>query len=74
VSYSGAQKVAFTGSTAAGRLIAAECGKLLRPVTHELGGKSAAIILGARFPVVRQQRSSPSAAALREALDPFLDR
>ena len=38
-------KVAFTGSTGAGRIIAAECAKLLRPVTLELGGKSASIIL-----------------------------
>jgi aldehyde dehydrogenase (NAD+) len=38
-------KVAFTGSTAAGRQIAEACGKLLRPVSLELGGKSAAIIL-----------------------------
>jgi len=38
-------KVAFTGSTAAGRTIAARCGELLRPVTLELGGKSAAIVL-----------------------------
>lgn len=38
-------KVAFTGSTAAGRAIAARCGELLRPVTLELGGKSAAIVL-----------------------------
>jgi aldehyde dehydrogenase (NAD+) len=38
-------KVAFTGSTAAGRMIAETCGRLLRPVTLELGGKSAAIIL-----------------------------
>ena len=38
-------KVAFTGSTAAGRLIAEVCGRLLRPVSLELGGKSAAIIL-----------------------------
>jgi aldehyde dehydrogenase (NAD+) len=38
-------KVAFTGSTAAGRLIAETCGRLLRPVTLELGGKSAAIVL-----------------------------
>ena len=37
-------KVAFTGSTAAGRQIAETCGLLLRPVTLELGGKSAAII------------------------------
>ena len=38
-------KVAFTGSTAAGRSIARTCGELLRPVTLELGGKSAAILL-----------------------------
>jgi aldehyde dehydrogenase (NAD+) len=38
-------KIAFTGSTAAGRLIAEVCGRLLRPVSLELGGKSAAIIL-----------------------------
>jgi aldehyde dehydrogenase (NAD+) len=38
-------KVAFTGSTEAGRFIAETCGRLLRPVTLELGGKSAAIIL-----------------------------
>ena len=38
-------KIAFTGSSAAGRLIARRCGELLRPVTLELGGKSAAIIL-----------------------------
>ncbi|WP_354698931.1 Geranial dehydrogenase [Paraconexibacter sp. AEG42_29] len=38
-------KVAFTGSTPAGRKIAARCGELLRPVTLELGGKSAAIVL-----------------------------
>lgn len=38
-------KVAFTGSTAAGVAIAETCGRLLRPVTLELGGKSAAIVL-----------------------------
>ncbi|MEU6646307.1 aldehyde dehydrogenase [Saccharomonospora sp. NPDC046836] len=38
-------KVAFTGSTAAGRRIASLCGNDLRRVTLELGGKSAAIIL-----------------------------
>jgi aldehyde dehydrogenase (NAD+) len=45
VQHRGVDKVAFTGSTAAGRLIAEMCGRLLRPVTLELGGKSAAIIL-----------------------------
>ena len=45
VSHPGVDKVAFTGSTAAGRKVAAVCGELLRPVTLELGGKSAAILL-----------------------------
>lgn len=45
VSHPGIDKVAFTGSTGAGRAIARVCGDLLRPVTLELGGKSAAIIL-----------------------------
>jgi geranial dehydrogenase len=45
VSHPGVDKVAFTGSTAAGRVIARTCGELLRPVSLELGGKSAAIIL-----------------------------
>ena len=38
-------KLAFTGSSASGRMIARRCGELLRPVTLELGGKSAAIVL-----------------------------
>ncbi|WP_111510815.1 aldehyde dehydrogenase [Mycobacterium kyogaense] len=37
-------KIAFTGSTAVGRTIAARCGELLKPVTLELGGKSAGIV------------------------------
>lgn len=45
VSHPHVDKVAFTGSTAAGRKIAAACGELLRPVTLELGGKSAAVLL-----------------------------
>jgi aldehyde dehydrogenase (NAD+) len=45
VAHPGVDKVSFTGSTAAGRMIAETCGRLLRPVTLELGGKSAAIIL-----------------------------
>jgi betaine-aldehyde dehydrogenase len=45
VEHPGVDKVAFTGSTEAGRKIAAACGQRLRPVTLELGGKSAAIIL-----------------------------
>jgi betaine-aldehyde dehydrogenase len=38
-------KVAFTGSTAAGRAIGAVCGEQLKRVSLELGGKSAAIVL-----------------------------
>ncbi|HVE27347.1 MAG TPA: aldehyde dehydrogenase family protein, partial [Sporichthya sp.] len=45
VTHPGVDKVAFTGSTAAGRRIASLCGELLRPVTLELGGKSPAILL-----------------------------
>ena len=37
-------KVSFTGSTAAGKKIAATCGERIARVTLELGGKSAAII------------------------------
>lgn len=45
VAHPGVDKVAFTGSTAAGRAIGETCGRLLRPVTLELGGKSAGIVL-----------------------------
>ncbi|MDA3644254.1 aldehyde dehydrogenase [Saccharopolyspora indica] len=45
VVHPGVDKVAFTGSTAAGRRIASLCGNDLRRVTLELGGKSAAVVL-----------------------------
>ncbi|MFE2546922.1 aldehyde dehydrogenase [Actinacidiphila glaucinigra] len=45
VSHPGVDKVSFTGSTSAGRKVAAACAALLRPVTLELGGKSAAVVL-----------------------------
>jgi acyl-CoA reductase-like NAD-dependent aldehyde dehydrogenase len=45
VGHPGVDKVSFTGSTPAGRAIAETCGRLLRPVTLELGGKSAAVVL-----------------------------
>lgn len=45
VEHLGVDKVAFTGSTATGRRIAEVCGRMLRPVTLELGGKSAAVVL-----------------------------
>jgi aldehyde dehydrogenase (NAD+) len=38
-------KVSFTGSTAAGRIIAEELGRQLKPLTAELGGKSASVLL-----------------------------
>ncbi|NMO03703.1 aldehyde dehydrogenase [Gordonia sp. TBRC 11910] len=44
VEHPGVDKVAFTGSTPAGRAIGEVCGRLLRPVTLELGGKSASIV------------------------------
>ena len=45
VCHPGVDKVAFTGSTAAGRRIAELCGARLTRVSLELGGKSAAIVL-----------------------------
>src|SRR5262245_24094414 len=45
VASAGVDTVSFTGSTWAGREVASTCGRLLRPVTLELGGKSAAVIL-----------------------------
>lgn len=45
VSHPGVDKVSFTGSTAAGRAVAAACAANLTKVSLELGGKSAAIVL-----------------------------
>ena len=45
VRHTGIDKVAFTGSTAAGKHIAAVCAERLARVSLELGGKSAAILL-----------------------------
>jgi aldehyde dehydrogenase (NAD+) len=45
VRHPGIDKVAFTGSTAAGRRIGEICGAQLKRVSLELGGKSAAIVL-----------------------------
>lgn len=50
VRHPGVDKVTFTGSTATGEKIAAACGELIRPVTLELGGKSAAIVLDEDMP------------------------
>src|SRR5260370_611254 len=41
----GVDTLAVAGPTPAGRRIAAICGQTLKPVTLELGGKSAAIVL-----------------------------
>ncbi len=46
VDHPGIAKVAFTGSTEVGREIGAKCGRSLKRVTLELGGKSPNIILG----------------------------
>lgn len=45
VSHPDVHKVAFTGSTPVGRRIGRICGEMLKPVTLELGGKSAALLL-----------------------------
>ena len=45
VSHPDVDKIAFTGSTGAGRRIAAIAGEQLKRVSLELGGKSAAVIL-----------------------------
>jgi aldehyde dehydrogenase (NAD+) len=45
VGHPGVDAVAFTGSTVAGRVVAQVCGRLLRPATLELGGRSAAVVL-----------------------------
>jgi aldehyde dehydrogenase (NAD+) len=45
VRHPGVDKIAFTGSSATGKHIAALCGEQLKRVSLELGGKSAAIIL-----------------------------
>jgi aldehyde dehydrogenase (NAD+) len=45
VRHPGVDKIAFTGSSATGRHIAATCGEQLKRYSLELGGKSAAIVL-----------------------------
>jgi acyl-CoA reductase-like NAD-dependent aldehyde dehydrogenase len=44
VEHPGVDMVSFTGGTATGRLIAQTCGKALKPVALELGGKSPHIV------------------------------
>lgn len=45
ITHPGVDKVSFTGSTVTGRRVAALAGEHLKPVTLELGGKSAAVVL-----------------------------
>jgi acyl-CoA reductase-like NAD-dependent aldehyde dehydrogenase len=45
VTHPGTDKIAFTGSTAAGKRIMSLCGEQVKRVSLELGGKSAAIVL-----------------------------
>jgi aldehyde dehydrogenase (NAD+) len=45
VTHPGTDKVAFTGSTAAGRRIMSLCAQQVKRVSLELGGKSAAVVL-----------------------------
>ena len=45
VRHPGVDKIAFTGSTEVGRLIGAQCGRDIRRVALELGGKSPVIVL-----------------------------
>ncbi|MFB7327487.1 aldehyde dehydrogenase [Streptomyces sp. NPDC056190] len=45
IAHTGVDKIAFTGSTAAGRRIAAIAGERFKRVSLELGGKSASIVL-----------------------------
>jgi acyl-CoA reductase-like NAD-dependent aldehyde dehydrogenase len=45
VDHPGVNKIAFTGSTPVGREIGAKCGRALKRVTLELGGKSPNVIL-----------------------------
>lgn len=52
VGSAGVDKVSFTGSTAAGKAVAAACAPNLTKVSLELGGKSAAIVLDDADPAV----------------------
>nr|WP_244193857.1 aldehyde dehydrogenase family protein [Bordetella genomosp. 12] len=48
-------KIAFTGSTEVGRLIGSVCGRNLKPVSLELGGKSPVIVLDDCDPAIAAQ-------------------
>ena len=45
VAHPGTDKIAFTGSTAAGKRIMSACGEQVKRVSLELGGKSASLVL-----------------------------
>jgi aldehyde dehydrogenase (NAD+) len=63
VRHPGVDKIAFTGSDATGKLIAAAAAQTLKRVTLELGGKSAGIVL-ADAPLDRLAASVPPAFTL----------
>ena len=72
VRHPGIDKISFTGSTAAGRRIAAICRRTARACSFELGGKSAAIVLddadigaGAARALFRSRCRSPAKSASR---------
>jgi aldehyde dehydrogenase (NAD+) len=64
VSHPGVDKVAFTGSTAAGQWIMAECARQIKRVSLELGGKSAAIVLDDADPQTAVGQLLPMATLL----------
>jgi len=74
VRHAGIDKIAFTGSTAAGRRIAAICGEHLKRATLELGGKSAAIILDDAARRDHEQRPGVRRANAHSGLAPALCR
>jgi betaine-aldehyde dehydrogenase len=67
VAHPDVDKIAFTGSTAAGRRIASICGEQLKRYSLELGGKSAAILYFAGKPGRRSCGSASGADAGRRA-------
>ncbi|WP_280426867.1 aldehyde dehydrogenase [Nocardia carnea] len=71
VNHPGVDKVAFTGSTEAGRTIAEQCGRLLKPATLELGGKSAGILLD-DVDLARSMRSMFAATLLNNGQTCFI--
>ncbi|MFJ8025463.1 aldehyde dehydrogenase [Streptomyces sp. NPDC096311] len=64
VAHPGVDKVSFTGSSAAGQAIMAECARRIKRVSLELGGKSAAIILDDADPATAVQQLLPMATML----------